>query len=227
MKALPAVLFTLLLLASMGGLGFLSGSWGYKLGRQALESINQPDSRPTNGMARRNTAGDTPTKPTFLKESDILAEVQARMEGRSGPLSERQVPLGNPPQAVAVSAPAAAEVSSEGFPIVATDQDVSIRVESVRRQGTMVVLAVQLTNDGPRPVEFLYSFMTVRNAEGKSLSASTDGLPTELGANGGYGAGEIRIPVELLEDSATVSLDLSDYPDQALNLKLRGIPVNP
>jgi len=57
------------------------------------------------------------------------------------------------------------------------------------------------------------------------LSAITDGLPGELPANGEAYNGTIRIPTALLSEAKTISLSLTDYPDQKLQLKLDNLPV--
>ena len=57
------------------------------------------------------------------------------------------------------------------------------------------------------------------------MSAITEGLPGELPADGQEFSGTVSIPTALLEDSKKLSLTLTDYPDQKLQLKMSEIPV--
>jgi hypothetical protein len=57
------------------------------------------------------------------------------------------------------------------------------------------------------------------------LSAITEGLPGEVPANGEEFTGTVSIPTALLEDAKSLSLTLTDYPDQKLQLKMSEIPI--
>lgn len=208
----------------MVGAGVVSSAWGYRLGREALKGITQPDTRPTNNMARRNSTGEGTL--VFLKESDILAEVQARMDGKTGPITAQRQQQA---QQQAAAAPATTEesttASSEKLPLKAEDRGVTFEIEDVRRQGATLILDVKMQNTGVEPFEFLYSFMNVTNENGQSLSVSTEGLPTEIEPESPVFAGEVRVPADLLQNSKSLSLTLTDYPDQRLRLQLNDIPV--
>ncbi|MGP1384729.1 MAG: hypothetical protein ACTS2F_14285 [Thainema sp.] len=225
MRINSAVVFTFILLSLMIGAGVVSSAWGYRLGREALKGITQPDTRPTNNMARRNSNGEGTL--VFLKESDILAEVQARMEGRTGPITaQRQQQAQQQQQAAApVAADESAPANSDQFPIKAEDRGVTFEVQDVRRQGATLILDVKMQNTGVEPFEFLYSFMNVTDENGQSLSVSTEGLPTEIEPESPVFAGEVRVPADLLQTSKSLSLTLTDYPDQRLRLQLDNIPV--
>jgi hypothetical protein len=110
-------------------------------------------------------------------------------------------------------------------PVQSKDQNVSLQVKNIKLQDGAIVLDVNLKNDGQKAVRFLYSFLDVRDDQGSLLSAITDGLPGELPANGEAYEGKIRIPTALLSSSKTISLSLTDYPDQKLQLKLENLPV--
>ncbi len=75
------VVLTLVLLTLMIGAGVTSASVGYRLGREALKGITQPDARPINKLS------DSQGKPvhreglTFVKESTILDNVKAQIDG--------------------------------------------------------------------------------------------------------------------------------------------------
>ncbi len=224
MRINSAVVFTFILLSLMVGAGVVSSAWGYRLGREALKGITQPDTRPTNNMARRNSTGEGTL--VFLKESDILAEVQARMDGKTGPITAQRQQQA---QQQAAAAPATTEesttASSEKLPLKAEDRGVTFEIEDVRRQGATLILDVKMQNTGVEPFEFLYSFMNVTNENGQSLSVSTEGLPTEIEPESPVFAGEVRVPADLLQNSKSLSLTLTDYPDQRLRLQLNDIPV--
>lgn len=208
----------------MVGAGVVSSAWGYRLGREALKGITQPDTRPTNNMARRNSTGEGTL--VFLKESDILAEVQARMEGKTGPITaQRQQQAQQQAAAAPVAAEESATPSSEELPLKAEDRGVTFEIQDVRRQGATLILDVKMQNTGVEPFEFLYSFMNVADENGQSLSVSTEGLPTEIEPESPVFAGEVRVPADLLQNSKSLSLTLTDYPDQRLRLQLNDIPV--
>jgi hypothetical protein len=66
------IFVSLALLALMIGAGSTTGSWGYKLGREALKGITQPDVRPTNNLTGAKTSLSSKAEVVFLKEKDIL-----------------------------------------------------------------------------------------------------------------------------------------------------------
>jgi len=67
--------------------------------------------------------------------------------------------------------------------------------------------------------------LDVTDDKGRTLSASTEGLPAELPANGPTFSGTVSIPTPLLDDVKRISLALTDYPDQKLKLEVPNIPV--
>lgn len=113
----------------------------------------------------------------------------------------------------------------ELFPVMAQHQQVTLTVHSVRRQGNVVRLGVSLQNSGDRPIEFLYSLMDVLDEQGQSLSASTDGLPQYIPATGETFQGAVVVPSVLLGSSNTLSLSLTDYPNQQVQLQIDDIPI--
>jgi hypothetical protein len=222
-----AVIFTFILLSLMVSAGVISSAWGYRLGREALKGITQPDTRPTNNMARRNGGSAQGNNLVFLKEEDILAEVKARMEGKTGPITaqrQAQAQAAAPAEPAPAESPTAAEPAA-GLPLKAADQGVELEVRQVRRQGANLVLDVALQNQSDRDIEFLYSFMNVTDDQGQALSVSTEGLPTELLSKSEVVTGEVRVPADAIEQAETLSLTLTDYPDQRLRLEMSGIPV--
>lgn len=244
MKFNSTVALTLILLAMMLGAGFVSAMWGFTLGHEALKGVTQPDVRPTKKLA--GSQQGTPGKEgvTFLRESDIQASVNAYINGRgeeskkdeeSQPASKDDQANNNSPsetpspssspEAVATDASLTSTNSDVKLPIKAQDRGVTLEVRSVNQQGGSLLLNVSLKNQSADAVRFLYSFLNVTDDQGRALSAITDGLPGELPANGQEFSGTVSIPTALLEDSNKLSLTLTDYPDQKLQLKMSDIPV--
>jgi hypothetical protein len=220
-KVNPTVTLTLILLSLMVGAGITSASWGYKLGREALKGITQPDTRPVNNIT--DSQGKVLRREgnlAFLKESDILTNVKARMGGAAEPASSDK--------AAKIETPAKASPkpdAASGLPLFAESRAVTLGVQAVRKQGASLVLDVTMQNNSAQGVQFLYSSMEITNDQGRLLSASTQGLPEELAPNGEPDKGTILVPLNLLDGAKSLSLSLTDYPEQQVQLQLSGIPV--
>ena len=118
------------------------------------------------------------------------------------------------------------ETIPSGFvPIKNSSGGVTIEVDQAKFQGSSLILGVNLKNESPKSVRFLYSFMDVRDDQDRVLSAITEGLPGELPANGQEFQGNLIVPLSLLNNSRNISLTLKDYPEQELELKLEKISV--
>jgi len=207
------VILTFLLLAVMGGAGFASANWGFRVGDQALKGISNPDSRPTKKNA---TGGRTPAGGEglmFLREEDILAKVKADVEAKGGS-TENKPPI----EAKPVATPSQ-------FPLQVKNQNISLHIDGVTQSGSSVLLEVRLRNEGNQTARFLYSFLNLTDDKGRALSAITQGLPGELPPTGEEFSGKISMPIALLADAKTVSLSLTDYPDQKVQLKINEIPL--
>ncbi|MDX2215137.1 MAG: hypothetical protein SFY66_17755 [Oculatellaceae cyanobacterium bins.114] len=237
----PTVALTLILLFLMVAAGVVSGSWGYALGREALKGITQPDVRPSTALGDGTPRHE---EVSILSEDAILADVKARMDGRTAetePLVATPTGTAASPNATAQTTDAQTPMTPEataspivavnadpnatGLPITSQDQGVTLEVRSVRQENGVLVLDVNLQNGGDRPVQFLYSFMNISDRQGRSFSANTEGLPSELQPNSESFSGTVTIPMVLLEGVNDLSIALTDYPDQQLRLKLSGIPV--
>lgn len=226
MKVNPTVVLTFLLLSMMFGAGALSASLGLELGKAALKEVTQPDVRP-------NTSGDQNSPATgkgqglkLLKEDEVIKTVKARIAGKDVEPEPAQTKAVEPEPEQSAEAKAAEEPKKdERFPIATKDQDVSLQVTGIRREGSSLVLNVSLKNEGSRSVQFLYSFLNVTDDKGRSLSATTEGLPGDLSPSDRSYSGTVSIPTALLENAQKLSLTLTDYPDQELELKMSEIPV--
>lgn len=223
------VVLTVVLLTMMFGAGFTSSVWGYGLGRSALKEITQPDVRPNN-LANKNKNGNRHDGVLLLKENDILATVKKRMEGKDTPTASAS-PSSNKststpaqkPKPETKATPAANNKSV--FPIVSRDGGVSLEVVEVTRKGNSLVLNVNLKNESQESVRFLYSFLNVTDDKGRALSASVEELPGQLPPSGKTYQGTVTIPTALVENSKELTMSLTDYPDQKMQLQMSGIPV--
>lgn len=212
MKLNSTVALTLMLLTLMVGAGLVSAMWGVALGREALKGVTQPDTRPTNNLAKRGTSTHR-EEFTILREEDIIASAKSRIDGTV---------KGN--NASNANKATSADKKSP-FPMTAESGDVVLEIKSARKQGDALVMQVNLRNNGNKPVKFLYSLLSVTDDNGQELNAKADGLPSELPSASETFSGTVSVPTNLLEGVETISLSLSDYPDQELELALDNIPI--
>lgn len=231
MKLNSTVLLTLILLTLMLGAGSVSAFWGFTLGSAALKGVTTPDARPTTKFARKGTnAGQDKEGVAFVKEEEILKIVQARIEGKtkaakSKKLNDLEEGNKNTKRKREQKPPETEEKPQAGFPVKAESEGVSFSVQSARYSGGALLLKVKMNNKSEDSVRFLYSFLDVTDDKGRTLSASTEGLPSELPSNGQTHYGTVSIPTALLDDVKKISLALTDYPAQKLRLEVSNIPV--
>ena len=222
------VVLTLILLALMFGAGVTSSVWGFTIGREALKGTTQPDIRPSNN-AGSGKQGNPASKDqvSILKEKDILKTVKARVEGRD---PDKTTAGANTKADKASSKPATAKKpiaqnASAKFPLNSRDGGVTLEVSATSQRSNSMLLDVSMKNEGSQAVRFLYSFLNVTDNQGRVLSATAEDLPAELPPNGQVYYGTGSIPTALLENAKEVSLTLTDYPGQKLQLQISGIPV--
>jgi hypothetical protein len=67
--------------------------------------------------------------------------------------------------------------------------------------------------------------LDVTDDQGRALSANTEDLPWELPPNGKIFSGTVSISTALLDDVKKLSMTLTDYPEQQLQLQMLDIPV--
>ncbi|KAB8316600.1 hypothetical protein SD81_025860 [Tolypothrix campylonemoides VB511288] len=231
MKLNSTVLLTLILLILMLGSGSVSAFWGFTLGSAALKGVTSPDARPTNKFASSKSAKEQHTGLALLKEDEILKIVKSRIEGKTKAAKAKkqddddEETNNNKKREEKPLQVAEQEKPQAGFPINSESEGVSISVQSARFSGGALLLKVKMQNKGKDSVRFLYSFLDVSDDKGRTLSASTEGLPSELPANGPTYSGTVSIPTALLDDVNRVSLALTDYPAQRLRLEVSNIPV--
>lgn len=229
MRVNPTVIFTFLLLSITTGIGVIGFYWGSSLADKALAGISEPElglsrrsvasrvtaSNPENGTVSQDpsAAVESETDITFLAEADILQTVQTLKQNQTNPANGNAAPTPN------------TELLSK-FPLTAQDQGVLLEIRSARIDNDVIILETYLRNDSTETVRFLYSsFLEVSNAEGQSLTAFVEDLPGELPALGETFQGEIRIPQNLVGESKTLKVSLSDYPDRTLTLAINEVPM--
>lgn len=225
MKLNPTVALTLILLALMLGAGFVSAMWGFTVGHEALKGVTQPDVRPTNKLGNGKRINPGQNGVALLPEEKILANVKSQMSSTGKEEKKEDENTESKSEPTPSEKPSEEPSSRIVLPLISQDQGVSLEVSSARQQGGSLLLSVSLKNEGNAPVRFLYSFLNVTDDQGRALSATTEGLPGELPANGESFPGTVSIPTALLEDAKKLSLTLTDYPDQKLQLKMSEIPV--
>ncbi len=227
MKLNSTAILTLLLLTLMVGSGYVSSMLAYGIGHEALKSVTKPDARPATKIKTRKPTWQKEGAVVMLKEQDIINTVKARISGKGKkvrPQKVRQSTQSSNTVAPKAQLVATKETPQPGFPISTTNQDVTLSVTSARYSGGALVLKLNIKNKGDRTVRFLYSFMDVTDDRGRTLSANTEGLPEELPPDGNN-TGTISIPAALLDDVKKLSLQLTDYPEQQLQLLIANIPV--
>ena len=237
MKLNSTVALTLVLLTLMLGAGVVSALAGFTMGHEALKGVRQPDARPTKKLAAAKANNSTnpnagvPVKEVaMLKEDKILAEVKQyiRNGGKDSPSKAKSDAENSEEKSKSSEEKPSEEKSTTAkLPMATENKGVKMEVKSASQEGGSLLFSVTLKNEGSQPVRFLYSFLNVTDDQGRTLSAVTEGLPGELPANSDTFTGTISIPTALLEDSKQLSLSLTDYPDQQLQLQLSGLPVEP
>jgi hypothetical protein len=224
------VVLTVVLLTMMFGAGFTSAVWGYSLGRSALKEITQPDVRP-NSLTNKKTNASRHDGVMLLQEKDIVATVKKRMEGKDADVASTSNKTPKKSTSAPANKPKTETVASSAtnnksvFPIVSRDGGVSLEVVEATRKGSSLILEVNLKNEGQQSVRFLYSFLNVSDDKGRALSASVEELPGQLPPNSKVYSGTVTIPTALVENSKELTMSLTDYPDQKMQLQMSGIPV--
>lgn len=231
MKINSTAILTVTLLVLMLGAGSVSAFLGFEMGTSALKGVTTPDGRPTKKFLG-NTNRSQKLGVVLLKEDEILKTVQARIEGKtkaakSEKLDEydQETRTTRQRRSKEKTPDLVTEKLQPGFPVVAESQGVTFAVQSVRYSGGDLLMKVNMQNKGDNSVNFLYSFLDVRDEQGRTLSASTEGLPSELTPKSPIASGTVIIPTALLGDVNQISLYLTDYPAQRLKLEVLNIPV--
>lgn len=209
----------------------MSALWGFTVGHEALKAVTQPDVRPTGKIKFRKRKSQQQAQLVMLSEKDILATVEARLQAKGKNFRPEKKPQAKNDQSSGKQTQAqntqmaSSNPLQPGFPITSQDRGVTLNVLSASYSGGALLLKVNFKNEGSKVVKFLYSFLDVTDDQGRTLSASAEGLPGELPPDGKTFSGTVSIPTFLLDDVKKLSLKLTDYPDQQIQLQMSGIPV--
>ena len=100
-----------------------------------------------------------------------------------------------------------------------------MKVDGVVPVGGGLRLSVSLQNNGAEPVEFLYSFLEVRDQDNNLLSSFTEALPQSLPGDRQIYPGTIELFGTLPESVRSVSVRLASYPDEKVKLEVNSIAI--
>jgi hypothetical protein len=204
--------------------GIASSYLGYLMGQEALKAVTQPEVNSEDKINRQKPVGGDYKGLKILNEKEILVKVYDRMNDRE---EENQPESLSQTEGVDLvdEDSQSNSIDSRFFPIATQTRGVTLKISHAEFQGSSLLLGLNLRNDSQREVSFLYSFLDIRDDRGKSLSAIPNGLPGTIPANSENFQGSLKIPTVLLANSKTISLSLSDYPQQDIELKLPQIPI--
>ncbi len=217
---LTTVLLTFSFLTVMLTASSVSAYFAFNMGHKALKGVERPDINPSKKLVGTPKTDQPGKGLTLVKERDVIVRFYNHTHGAKEEKEETEkkdsfveTPKTDPEDVMAK------------FPLSNEDGEVTMEVVSASQEGEAFVLDLTLKNDGRKAVGFLYSFLDVRDDQDRPLSAITEGLPKELPANGEVFSGTVTIPKALLNDVKEISLTLTDYPEQRLQLRIIKIPV--
>ncbi len=226
-KLSSAAKFTFFLLGVMFLLGAATGLVGYLFGRNSLRGITQPDLNPF-----LNSTEDPAQSPRqgvrFLKEDELIKKVQVQTRGASAkpvPKVVKKPEAEKKEEKKPEAKKDEAKKADGSFPIRLESEKVKMDIRSLVQKDDEIVLNIAMTNGSSDPVQFIYTFLDVSDNKGYSLSSEVIGIPETLEANSETHVGTIRV-LDTPPGAATrLSLRLTDYPDQKINLEIKDIPV--
>ena len=217
------LIFVLLLMMLAGGSA--SAYIGYLMGSEALKVVTQPDSNSQESVSKSKAKSGSHKGLKIIEEREILVNVYDHIYNQTKKNNQSKQSATKSKSILAKKEGKNQNTPSGFVPIKDSDGGVTIEVSQAIFQGSSLILGVKLKNESPNSVRFLYSFMDVRDDQNRSLSTITEGLPSELPANGQEFQGNLIVPRSLLNNSRNISLTLKDYPEQELELKLENISV--
>lgn len=223
----PSIRVTLNLLLGVFVLGLLSALGGYFFGHQSLRGVTQPDMNPF--VEGASPQGKYPRQGTFLlKESAILTQVERETKGiaKAGeakksspsPSAQSKTEKGKP-------SPKAEAKQAKSLPIAVKSQGVYFNVRSLEATDGGIALDVEMRNDGAQSVQFLYDFLDISDDQSQFLSSEVKGLPTNFPPKSEAFRGVIKVSGVSQTQTKWIAIELSDYPDQKVELKIPKISV--
>ncbi|MFN4279388.1 hypothetical protein [Thermosynechococcus sp.] len=218
----PGILTSLVLISTTAVITLVTAFIGYHLGRESLRGVSQPVVNPILGSAVNANGQTQGERSPILDEAQIIAQTKARIAEMTEGSGDREIA----PAPTTPSEPQATEAeANRTLPIVAEDKGVRLEISHVDTIGQDLALHISLKNDSSQGVQFIYTFLEIKNDKGDLLSALTEGLPTELPPGSDLVKGTILIPKSLLGDTKTMTLRLASYPNQDVQLQAANIPV--
>jgi hypothetical protein len=157
-----------------------------------------------------------------MKEEDIIKSMKERIDGSAKTGAARTDDKDKDNKDAAKVEPPKVDVK---FPIVTAAQGVTMEVVSSRKEGEATMLDVTMKNGASQPVQFRYTFLTVTDDQGRVVTAETIGLPSELPANSETFSGSVKLASKTLQGAKSVTLQLSDYPEQKVQLRVQDVPI--
>ncbi len=215
---------TLFLLAGVLGLGIISAVLGFLFGHESLKGVTQPDMNPFVGVSAPQQ--QFPRQGGYLlKESEILAKV-SRETKTVAKLDEPKKETKPDPKAAKPASGKPVTPPKTSLPMSVQSQGVRLDVRSMTPTSDGMTLEVTMQNDSPREVQFLYDFLDISDDQSLFLSTEVKGLPTKFAAKSEKYSGVIKVFGASVSQIKWISLALSDYPDQRIELKIPKIVID-
>ncbi|MGB8703366.1 MAG: hypothetical protein WCD18_28445 [Thermosynechococcaceae cyanobacterium] len=228
----PSVRVTFYLLLAVIALGAFSALIGFLFGHESLKGVTQPDMNPF--VSNSSTQNQYPRQGNYLlKESDILAKVERETKGivKSGDVKQsakdKDKKDDKSKDSKASPTPSSSPVVAAALPLSVQSQGIKLDIRDLSADADGVTLTVEMKNNGAQPVQFLYDFLDISDDQSQFFSAEVKGLPTKFPAKSETFNGAIRVLGVSPNSSKWISLDLSDYPDQKVQLKVPKILLKP
>lgn len=236
MKINSTIKFIVILLVMMSGAGTASAYLAFKAGYESLKGVSQPTANPAKKLINNAKSSNQPKEFIPINEKTILVKVydhinkKGKSDVKKAEAEEKKLDKTSDKEEKKTTelTEDKTEKTSEklaDFPLTIQDGGVTLAVTETKKEGEDLLLSVKMKNEGTETVKFLYSFLEVKDDQGRALSVVTEGLPEELPANKEDFQGTIKIPSVLMSKAQTISMNLTDYPKQQLKLNLKEIPV--
>lgn len=224
---------TLAILVAILGAGIGSAVLAYRLGAEAIKGVSSPDVNPSKKFSTSASPSARPQAFKPVNEKQIIKKVEVYIQNqKKKSLDKNELKKADNPESVPkaekieATAPKTQDLTIN-FPLKVQDQKMTLEITKASYQGDSLIFDISLKNEGSQTVQFLYSFLEIQDNQGQILSAITEGLPSEIPANGETFKGTVEIPIALIEkNSKLISLKLTDYPEQKLKLDISNIPIS-
>ena len=219
-----ATRLTLFLLAGVLSLGVVSAVLGFLFGHESLKGVTQPDMNPFVGVSAPQQ--QYPRQGGYLiKEKDVLAKVSRETKTVAKPDEHKKAAKPDPKAEKAANGKPTPPPKTS-LPMAVQSQGVRLDVRSMTPTSDGMTLEVTMQNDSPREVQFLYDFLDISDSQSLFLSTEVKGLPTKFTAKSEKYSGVIKVFGAPASEVKWISLSLSDYPDQRIELKIPKIVID-